>query len=222
MKIEVKDIRKAFGKKQVLQGVSFASEGGKCIGILGRNGCGKSTLLSILAGVQKCDAGDFLIDGHSLFARSSDLRRNVGYVPQVTPLIKELTARDNLLLWYTKEQMNRELNGGVLQMLGIGEFLKTPVSKMSGGMKKRLSIGCAMQTRPPVLLLDEPCAALDIECKVSILNYLKEYKQRGGSLIIVSHDPMEIEICDRCMIMRDGVLEEYAYEGDPARLVDAL
>lgn len=222
MIIEIKDIRKAYGKKHVLNGISFTSEGGRCVGILGRNGCGKSTLLSILAGVQKCDGGALLIDGHPLFGSPADLRRNVGYVPQGTTLIEELTARDNLLLWYSKEELARELDDGVLKMLGVGDFLKTTVAKMSGGMKKRLSIGCAMQTRPPVLLLDEPCAALDIECKENILNYLSDYKSRGGCLVLTSHDPMELGICDECKIMRDGVLHDYRYDGDVARLVKAL
>lgn len=222
MKIEINHIRKAYGKKRVLDNISFQAQGGGCVGILGKNGCGKSTLLSILAGVQKCDGGEFLIDGHPLFEHPADLRRNVGYVPQGTPLIEELNARDNLLLWYSGAQLKRELNGGVLGMLGIGDFLKTPVSKMSGGMKKRLSIGCAMQTRPPVLLLDEPCAALDIECKQSILNYLRDYKSRGGCLVLISHDPMELEICDECKIMRGGVLYDYDYDGDVERLVSAL
>ena len=222
MKIEIKNIRKAYGKNHVLNGVTFESAEGRCVGILGKNGCGKTTLLSILAGVQKCDDGEFLIDGHSLLTNMKDLRRNIGYVPQATPLIEELSARDNLLLWYTKEQMDNELESGVLRMLGIGEFLKTPVSKMSGGMKKRLSIGCAMQTRPPVLLLDEPCAALDIECKVSILNYLKDYKAHGGSIIMISHDPMEMDICDECKIIRGGILYDHDYQGDVAGLVKAL
>ena len=222
MNIEIRDVRKSYGKKRVLSGISFTANAGSCVGILGRNGCGKSTLLSILAGVQKCDNGEFFIDGHPLFGSPADLRRNVGFVPQGTPLIDELTARDNLLLWYTGEQIAQELDGGVLGMLGIGDFLKTPVSKMSGGMKKRLSIGCAMQTRPPVLLLDEPCAALDIECKENILSYLRDYKSRGGCLVLTSHDPMELAICDECLIMRDGVLHRYDYDGDVARLVKAL
>lgn len=222
MDIEIKDIRKAFGRKNVLNGISLTAHSGMCVGVLGKNGCGKSTLLSILAGVQRCDSGSFTVDAHSLFTHPAELRRNVGYVPQGTPLIEELTTRDNLLLWYTREEMERELSGGVLEMLGIGEFLKTAVSHMSGGMKKRLSIGCAMQTRPPILLLDEPCAALDIECKESILNYLRVYKSRGGCLILTSHDPMEMEICDEFKIMRDGVLHDYRYDGNVARLVKAL
>lgn len=222
MVTEVRNIKKSYGNNHVLNGISFSVEAGKCVAILGRNGCGKSTLLSILAGVQKCDSGELLIDGHPLFNRPADLRRNIGYVPQGTPLIEELTARDNLLLWYSKAELRHELSGGVLDLLGIGEFLKTPVSRMSGGMKKRLSIGCAMQTRPPVLLLDEPCAALDIECKERILRYLSDYKSRGGTLVLISHDPMELSICDECKIMRDGVLHDYTYDGDVARLVQAL
>ncbi|WP_316607692.1 ABC transporter ATP-binding protein [uncultured Ruminococcus sp.] len=222
MLTEIRNIKKSYGKNHVLNGITFSVEAGRCVAILGKNGCGKSTLLSILAGVQRCDSGELLIDGHPLFSRPAELRRNIGYVPQGTPLIEELSARDNLLLWYAKAEIERELNEGVLDLLGIGDFLKTPVSKMSGGMKKRLSIGCAMQTRPPVLLLDEPCAALDIECKERILRYLSDYKSRGGTLVLISHDPMELSICDEYKIMRGGILHDYAYDGDVARLVQAL
>ncbi len=222
MEIEIINIHKSYGKNHILKGISLRSGNGKCIGILGKNGCGKSTLFTILAGVQKGDKGDFLINGHSLFKNTSYLHQNVGFVPQVTPLIEELTAYDNLLLWYSGKQIKKELSGGVLKMLGINEFLKTPVSKTSEGMKKRLAIGCAMYTRPPVLLLDEPCAALDIECKVRILDYLRDYKSRGGSILISSHDPMEMEICDECHIMKSGILHEYDYDGNIVDLVNAL
>ena len=222
MEIEISGIKKSYGKNCILKDISFSATGGRCVGILGKNGCGKSTLLSILAGVQKGDGGSFMLDGRDLLASAVFLRRNVGYVPQGTPLIEELNARDNLLLWYSADDMKRELDSGVLSMLGIGDFLKTPVSKMSGGMKKRLSIGCAMFEHPPVLLLDEPCAALDIECKENILDYLRDYKSRGGALILTTHDAMELEICDAFYIMRDGVLYEYDYDGDIARLVSSL
>lgn len=221
MKIEIKGIKKSYGKKEILKDISFSSRSGKCVGVLGKNGCGKSTLLSILAGVQKGE-GSFKIDGHELFGSPALLRRNVGYVPQGTPLIEELSARDNLLLWYSRGDMERELDGGVLSMLGVGDFLKTQVSRLSGGMKKRLSIGCAMFEHPPVLLLDEPCAALDIECKENILAYLADYKSKGGALILTTHDEMELSLCDECYIMKDGVLVRYDYDGDLSRLVSNL
>ncbi len=222
MQIEVSGITKKYGSKQVLKGVTFSAVGGQCIGILGGNGSGKSTLLSALAGVQTCDGGKFLYEGNDLL-RSSALRtETVGYVPQGTPLIEELTARDNLLLWYDRATLKRELNDGVLATLGIGEFLKTPVSKMSGGMKKRLSIGCAVAKRPPVLLLDEPMAALDLVCKQSISAYLRRHKENGGILILVTHDVYDLALCDECYILKDGVVTPFVYDGNIERLVRHL
>lgn len=222
MQIEIKNISKSYGKKEVLKSVSFSAKEGQCIGILGANGSGKSTLLSILAGVLRPDSGEFLYDKNNLFDYKKELGTLIGYVPQGTPLIEELSARDNLLMWYNKKHMEKELCGGVLEKLGIGEFLKLPVSKMSGGMKKRLSIGCAVFRNPPILLLDEPMAALDIACKKKILDYLKDHLGRGGIIIIVTHDIMELELCDTSYIIKDGMPEEYSFMGDLNELIKRL
>lgn len=222
MKIEIKEIKKNYGKKQVLESVSFETTGGNCVGILGGNGSGKSTLLSILAGVQKADAGAFLYEGKDLFRNRTQRTRLVGYIPQGTPLLEELTAYDNLLLWYDKETLKKELESGNLAMLGVGEFLKVPVSKLSGGMKKRLSIGCAISGRPPVLLLDEPMAALDITCKQKIHDYVQKHKENGGIAILVTHDLMELSLCDQCYIMKNGRLVPFQYTGNVDDLVKCL
>ncbi len=222
MKIEIRNIRKKYKGKQVLRDISLTAESGSCIGILGGNGTGKSTLLSILAGVLNRDGGSFLCDGADLFRDPARRAELVGYVPQGTPLIEELSARDNLRLWYDKASMEEELRSGVLKLLGIPEFLKVPVSKMSGGMKKRLSIGCAMAKRPPVLLLDEPTAALDLSCKDSIADYLQKYKRAGGILLLTTHDVMELSLCDAWYIIKDGVLEPFVYDGDIHKLVASL
>ncbi len=222
MEIQIKNISKKFGKQCVLKDITFSAEGGCCIGLLGANGCGKSTLLSILAGVQERDAGQFFFDGEDLFHNRRKRAALVGYVPQGTPLIEELTAWDNLLLWYDRKELKRELKDGVLKMLGIDGFLKTTVRKMSGGMKKRLSIGCAMANKPPVLLLDEPTAALDLACKRDISDYLLRYKQAGGILLLTTHDALELELCDRLYIMKDGVLQEHTYAGNLKELVGSL
>lgn len=222
MKIDIKHIAKRYGSKTVLRDINLSVESGKCIGILGGNGCGKSTLLSILAGIQPAGGGEFLCDGHDLFQYRAQRSALVGYVPQGTPLIEELTAKDNLSLWYTKEQMKTELESGVLKMLGIDTFLKTVVSKMSGGMKKRLSIACAIAQHPPILILDEPMAALDLVCKQSISEYIRRYKQAGGIVLIATHDTIEIALCDEWYIMRDGVLHPFHYDGDWESLVKEL
>ena len=222
MQIEIKGIAKSYGKKQVLKDITFSACDGQCVGILGGNGSGKSTLLSILAGVQPCDKGEFLCDGHDLLRSSARRAERVGYVPQGTPLIEELTARDNLLLWYDRASLHKELDDGVLATLGIEEFLKTPVHKMSGGMKKRLSIGCAMAKHPPVILLDEPMAALDLVCKQSISAYLRRHKQNGGILLFVTHDAYDLALCDEWYILKNGEAVPFVYDGNIERLVRNL
>ena len=222
MQIEIKNIAKKFKKHQVLRDICLSADSGCCIGILGANGSGKSTLLSILAGIQNCDNGSFLCDGEDLLRNARKRAEFVGYVPQGTPLIEELSAKDNLLLWYTRDQMKKELEDGVLALLGINDFLSVPVSKMSGGMKKRLSIGCAMSSHPPVLLLDEPTAALDLVCKQKIASYLQHYKENGGILLLTTHDVMELGLCDVWYIIQDGVLMPFSYDGDVQKLVESL
>lgn len=222
MQIEIQSVSKRYRKKEVLQNISFSAESGCCIGILGANGSGKSTLLSILAGIQPPSGGSFLCDGVDLFKDPGKRATLVGYVPQGTPLIEELSAKDNLLLWYDRQTLEKELKSGVLKLLGIDEFIKVPVSKMSGGMKKRLSIGCAMAKRPPILLLDEPTAALDLACKERIADYLKSYKKSGGILLLTTHDVLELNLCDRWYIIKEGALVPFNYDGNVRKLVKQL
>lgn len=222
MDVTIEHLAKSYRRKSVLKDVCLRAQGGQCIGILGANGSGKSTLLSILAGVLSADGGAFRVDGTDLLEKPGLRSRYVGFVPQGTPLLEELTARDNLLLWYTRQEMERELASGVLQKLGIGEFLKVPVGKLSGGMKKRLSIGCAVAGRPPILLLDEPTAALDLACKEAIAQYLRQYKAAGGLLLLTTHDVLELNLCDEWYILKNGVLEPFTFTGDVAALLERL
>ena len=222
MEVNISHITKSYRGKQVLKDVCLQATGGRCVGILGANGSGKSTLLSILAGVLRRDGGSFTVDGKELFHSNARRAAWVGFVPQGTPLLEELSALDNLRLWYNRETLQAELDSGVLKLLGIDEFLKVPVSKMSGGMKKRLSIGCAVAGRPPILLLDEPTAALDLACKQSIAEYLRQYKAAGGLLILTTHDVLELQLCDAWYILKDGVLVPFQFDGNVDRLVESL
>ncbi len=222
MSLIVENITKKYSRKQILKGISFEIPFGECIGILGVNGSGKSTLLSILAGVQKADGGRFMYGGRDLMKNPKERAAFVGYVPQGTPLMEELTAKDNLLLWYEKHTLQMELKQGVLQMLGISEFLNKTVSKLSGGMKKRLSIGCSMAGHPKVLLLDEPSAAIDFACKENIARYVAEFKGGGGGVLIATHDVSELAWCDRMYLLKDGVLIPYEYDGNIERLTRDL
>ncbi|MBR2615929.1 MAG: ABC transporter ATP-binding protein [Clostridia bacterium] len=219
MTVEIQNITKRYGKKEILKGVSLTAEGGHCIGILGGNGCGKSTLLSILAGIKERDGGAFLYDGKDLFEYPRQRQRLVGYVPQGTPLIPELSARDNLSLWYRPDEMKKELESGILHLLGIDEYINLTVSKMSGGMKKRLSIACAVAGRPPILLLDEAMAALDLACKKTIAGLITEHKEKGGIVLLVTHDLMELSLCDTWYLLQDGTAHPFDYHGDPEEII---
>ena len=219
---EIKNIHKSYGKKQVLVGVDFTVEPGEIVGILGANGSGKSTLLTILAGLQKCDAGFFNMEGKNLLKDTKLRNQLVAYLPQEMPLITELTAWDNLRMWYSGDRLKQELDSGVLKLLGIDQFIKVPVHQMSGGMKKRLCLACAMNTNPKLMLLDEPTGSLDLVCKEKIYNYLERYKNEDGSVIIATHEVQEIELCDKCYILKDGRLVDYKYDGDIPHLIGRL
>ena len=212
MNIEIKNITKSFGKKEVLSGIDISAQSGMCIGIIGKNGSGKSTLFSVLTGIAKKEKGDFLCDGESLFENSEKRRELVGFVPQTPPLMEELNSLDNLKLWYKKDDLKKELERGVLKMLGIDGFLKTTVNKLSGGMKKRLSIGCAIAHKPKILILDEPSASLDIEGKETVSQFLSAFKNQGGIVLLATHDVAEFEICDKLYLLRNGKAESFLYD----------
>lgn len=225
-KLQISNLQKSFRKKKVLRDINLTACGGQCIGILGANGCGKSTLLSILAGIQKPDSGVITLDGKTMIPvkNSKAVRNSIGYVPQDSPLIAELNAYDNLKLWYCDSPLclEDELDSGFLAMLGIPDFINIPVRHMSGGMKKRLSIGCSIAQNPRILLLDEPGAALDLICKERIEMYLRHYKKAGNLILIATHEEREIAECDALFILKDGILSPYTYDGNIHALAGRL
>ena len=220
--MRIVNLEKRYKKRVIFHQVSFTVEQGSCVGILGGNGSGKSTLLSILAGVLQPNAGHVYWGEEDLLCKESLRNQLIGYVPQGNPLFEELTAWDNLLLWYDKNTLKKELEQGVLALLGIGEFIKVPVHHMSGGMKKRLSIGCAVANHPKVLLLDEPSSALDLIGKEQIYEYLNDFKKQGGRILLVTHDIHELELCDCWYILKDGMLVPYEYKKDIGNLVHTI
>ena len=222
MELFISNISKSFGKKNVLTDINISASKGTCVGILGVNGSGKSTLFNVLAGISKCDAGTFVYNGVDMFGDKRYRNNVLGYVTQHPPLIDELSAFDNLKLWFSKNDIKNELCGGVLEMLGVGEFLNVTVSKMSGGMKKRLAIGCAVAHKPEILLLDEPGAALDLVCKRNIADYLDNFKKSGGIILLATHDAQDLPLCDKMYIFKNGVNSEYAFDGNISHLTENL
>ncbi len=216
--ITVNNITSSYGRKQILSGASFTAGRGECVGIVGANGCGKSTLLSVLAGTLKPKKGEVLYYGQMAWGDGSTgrmhgdrevIRRMTGYVPQENPLIPELTVYDNLRLWYPdKKVLAQELEQGFLSLLGIGAYKDKQAGRLSGGMKKRVSIGIAMAGMPPILLLDEPGAALDLVCKEDIRRYLQTYLERKGTVVITTHEESELDLCHKIYVMKDGQLQQ--------------
>ena len=207
--LTLEGITKSFdrGKKQVLRGVSFDAAPGECIGICGTNGSGKSTLLSILAGDISADGGSISLDGRLLSKR--ELPGLVSYVPQENPLIEELSVADNISLWSGKRVRPDD---EVVKMFHLKDMLKDPVYKLSGGMKRRVAIACACVHMPPVMLMDEPTAALDIYYRLEVRKWMKQYREMNGTIITVTHDSDEMSDSTRCLLIEDGIIKEYEEE----------
>lgn len=206
-------------KKPVLNGVSLTVSAGEIIGIAGENGSGKSTLLSVLTGILRPDSGRVTVEGEDIFQNPRALRRWIGYVPQDNSLFDNLTAMDNIKFWASAYGAPWQKAFAFLFPNESAEtqkqFLKTKASKLSGGMKKRLSIALSMLHDPAYLLMDEPTAALDIGFKWLFNETLSLLKERGQTVIFTSHQPDELLHCDRLYVLRDGV---FAFEGEPQAL----
>lgn len=203
--LEVSDIRKSYGKKQILSDINFSAKSGELVTIVGRNGCGKTTLMQIMAGIEKPDSGRLIYFGHDPLKERKAFRQYCGYAPQELPLMEELTVKDNLKLWGVQRS---EAYERIVQTFQLAEMMKMQVSKLSGGMKRRLSIACAAAKWPPILLLDEPVTALDLYYKDSIEKWLQMYKKMNGIIIMTTHDEKEILNSDRCLLMKQGRLVE--------------
>lgn len=207
MKLEIKDVKKKYGRKQVLKQISLAAEEGQCTGIIGANGCGKSTLLRILAGVERADEGSILIDGKIIKDPSRRMAEYVGYIPQESALIPELTVKDNLKLWAGFGDCKENTNNleKLCEQFKIWEFYKERVKNLSGGMCKRVNIVCALIHKPMLLLMDEPSADLDLVFKEELKGYIQDFVKEGGSVLLSSHDEGEIAACQRLWAIKDGM-----------------
>lgn len=213
--IEVKNIKKSYGKHDVLKGINFEASKGECVGFVGANGCGKSTLLGILAGTLKANQGTISIHGENA---------TIGYVPQDNPLLSGLTVKDNLRFWYcdSGKSLKDDLISGIPAIFGLSKYAHFPVEKLSGGMKKRLSIACALANNPSILILDEPGASLDMLSKADIMDYLKVYLSKGNIILIASHEELELSLCNRIYLIESGTLSEISTSFNKKELIERM
>ena len=202
--INVNEISKSYGKKQILKSVSFSASPGEQISIIGSNGCGKSTLIKIMAGLIKPNNGNLEYFNVNMLKHRASFSKICGYVPQDDPLLPELTVEDNLSVWSGKLGHPEKW---LTEMFELDEILKTRVSKLSGGMRRRVSIACAVASKPKLLLMDEPVSAQDIYYQKKIHSYMKSYTSQKGIIILATHDFNEIAMSDRCYIISEGTLK---------------
>ena len=203
--LQINGLCKSYGKRQVLQPVSFFLPQGSCLGITGGNGAGKSTLLRLIAQTEKPDGGSVLYRGKDVFGDRAFLRRELGYVPQEPGLMEDLTAAQQLKLWYSACGLTGALPEDVLSLLDVAALLKSRIGALSGGMRQRVSITMALLNRPSVLLLDEACSGLDEHYRERFLRYLEDFLAGGGRILLCSHDKDELRrLCGSRIHLRDG------------------
>ena len=222
--LSIQSISKSYKKQQVLQNVSFDAAPGECIGLLGPNGCGKSTLLHILSGTDTPDSGTILFDGKDLLKNPSLQSTKIGYVAQNNPLFPDMTAMDHLKLLYsaTEYSIEDDLKDGFLSILKIEPFLHKKAKALSGGMQKRLSIACALASRPTLLLLDEPDAALDLVCKEDIREYIRLYCAQGNTVLLATHEEADFDLCSKLILLKDGHARTLAADTPVKEIIEYL
>jgi ABC-2 type transport system ATP-binding protein len=204
--IEVRDIRKAFGAVQALDGVSFAARRGEVLGLLGPNGAGKSTALAVCTGLLAPDSGSVRI-GDAGSPRERDARRLVGIAPQRIALYDQLTARENLAFLGRIHGIADPVRRAdrLLDAMGLLPRARDRVGTFSGGMQRRLNLAAALVHEPPVLLLDEPTAGVDPQSRGAILDAVRGLAAAGHAVIYTTHYMEEAQrICTRVAVIDHG------------------
>ena len=204
--IEVAGLTKNYGKVEALQGVDFTVPRGMVFGLVGPNGAGKTTLIKSLVGTLRPSGGEVRVLGFEPLKDRTELRRRIGYMPQSPALYEDLPARDNVRFFgaahHTPEL--RKKVAEVLEFTDLAERAGDPVHTFSGGMKRRVSLACALIHRPQILFLDEPTAAVDPYLRSRIWKTFRELAESGVTLFISTHLMDEAILCDRIAILRKG------------------
>jgi len=208
----VDNIKKKYGKKIAVDGISFSLNKGDLIGLIGENGAGKSTTMSMIATLIKPNSGDILLDGESIIKNPKCIKKCLGYVPQDIALYANMSGYDNLKFWGKMYHLNKsQLNMGISKVkdiIGLSDkILKDRVCNYSGGMKRRVNIGAALLHDPSIVIMDEPTVGIDINSRKQILQSVEELTKDGKTIIYTGHYLEEIEkLCNKiCLIDRGKV-----------------
>lgn len=199
--ITVTNLTKEYNNIKVLNNVSFTINKSSIVGIVGSNGAGKSTLVSIIAKIIQPTSGSVKI--HS---------DKIAYVPQEITLFPHFTVKENLHFWDTISNNHsiKKRNENIMRIAKIGsleDYLHMKVSKLSGGLQRRLNIAVALLSNPDILMMDEPTVGMDISSRAEMIKFIKQLSLNGTTIIYVSHHPEEIEqLCSHIICLNQGNL----------------
>ena len=220
--LAVRDLRKSYGEREVVSGVSFSIEAGECFGVLGPNGAGKTTTLRLCLGLIEPDGGTIELTREPVPKRSREARSRVGVVPQMDNLDPDFTVAENLLVYGRYFGLrDREIRSRIPQLLdfaGLAARGDARIQTLSGGMKRRLLLARSLINDPEILFMDEPTSGLDPQARHLIWERLKRLLAQGKTILLTPHFMDEAErLCNRLAIMDSGRI---IAEGSPRELIE--
>ncbi len=205
--IEVTDVTKRYGALQALAGVSLTVAPGEFFGLLGPNGAGKTTLISILAGLAHASSGTARIMGHDAVGDYRAARRALGVVPQELVFDPFFTVREALTIQsgYFGLRDNRAWIDEIIEHLDLADKADTNMRALSGGMKRRVLVAQALVHKPPVIVLDEPTAGVDVELRQALWRFILRLNRDGHTIVLTTHYLEEAEaLCGRIAMLKQG------------------
>ena len=211
--LRLEDINKSFGNTEVLKGINLKVNKGEFITILGASGCGKTTLLRVIAGLEKPDSGRVFLNGHDVSSDEPN-KRNVRMVFQNYALFPHMDVERNigysLRLMHKGREEIKSAVAGVLALVRLSGYEKRRPNELSGGQRQRVAVARALVNKPPLLLLDEPLGALDLQLRRQMQVELKRLQEQLGiTFIYITHDQEEaLSMSDRVAVLRNGVFEQ--------------
>jgi len=209
MLASMRNVIKRYGELAVVDHLDLEVIEGEVLGLLGPNGAGKSTTINMLCGLINADAGDVMLFGQKQSVKNLDARRGLGLVTQHITLFSELSVLENLryvggLYGLRGSELNERVEE-VLAFIDLKDHVKKKPKQLSGGMQRRLNIGCALVHRPKLLIMDEPTVGIDPQSRNHILESVKKLAENGTTVIYTSHYMEEVQaVCDRIVIMDMG------------------